>query len=150
VVLDLQSRRLDLCVGEHVEQQRTGVVGYTDALGQTLLLDVLKCLPCVLQPRFAVDDLAVRLVGEPPRWVPCLGRNILERDGEVDEVEIEVVDTPVLELLLDNGLDLLLVVECLPKLGDDEEFFALYEALLDGAGDTLAGLDLVAVVCGLC
>jgi hypothetical protein len=94
-----------------------------------------------------VDDLAVRIVGEPPRWVTCLGRNILERDREVNEVQVEVVDAPVLELLLDNGLDLFLVMECLPQLRDNEEFFAFYEALLDGAGDTLAGLDFVTVIC---
>jgi hypothetical protein len=93
-----------------------------------------------------MDDLAVCIVGEPPRWIPCLGRDILERNGEMDQVQVEVVDSPVLELLLGDGLDLLVVVECLPKLGDDEEVFALYKALLDGAGNTLASFDFVAVI----
>jgi hypothetical protein len=94
-----------------------------------------------------VDDLAVRVVGEPTRWVSCLGRNILESDGEVDQVQVKVVNAPVLELLLCDRLDLLVIVEGLPELGDDEELFALYEALLDGAGNTLAGFDFIAVIC---
>jgi hypothetical protein len=93
-----------------------------------------------------VDDLAVRVVRVPAGRVADLGCNILERDGEADQVEVKVVNTPVLELLLDNGLDLLIVVEGLPKLRDDEELLALYKTLLDGTGNTLARFDFVAVV----
>jgi hypothetical protein len=93
-----------------------------------------------------VLDLALT-VDEPAGWVALLWVDVLQSDGEVDEVEVEVVDTPVFELLLANGLDLLAVVEGLPKLGDDEEVFALDEAVLDGAGYTLAALDFVSVVC---
>jgi len=95
-----------------------------------------------------VLDLALA-VDEPARWVAHLGVDVLERDGEVDDVQVEVVDAPVGQLLLADGLDLLALVECLPQLADDEEVFALYEAVLDGAGYTLAALDFVAVVCGL-
>jgi hypothetical protein len=48
VVLDLESRRLDLCVGEQVQEQRSGVVAHTDALGQALVLELLECFPCAL------------------------------------------------------------------------------------------------------
>jgi hypothetical protein len=41
----------------------------------------------------------------------------------------------------------LLLVVGLPELGDDEEVLALHDALLDGAGDTLTTLLLVAVIC---
>jgi hypothetical protein len=68
----------------------------------------------------------------------------------MDQVQVEVVNSPVLELLLGDGLDLLVVVECLPELGDDEEVFALYKALLDGTGNTLASFDFVAVICEDC
>lgn len=146
VVLDLEGRGLDLGVCEEVEQKSARVVGNTNALGQTLCLDVFESPPCVLEASFAVDDLAVRIVREPTGWVADLGSNILERNGEVDQVQVKVVNTPVLELLLDNGLDLLVVVEGLPKLGDNEELLALYKTLLDGAGNTLARLDFVAVV----
>lgn len=65
----------------------------------------------------------------------------------MDNVEIEVVDTPISELLLEDGLDLLGFVERVPELADDEEVLALDDALLDGTGYTLSGLDLVAIIC---
>jgi len=64
----------------------------------------------------------------------------------VNNVEVKVVDSVVLELLLADGLDTLLVVERVPEFGDDEEFFTLDKAVLDGAGETLTGFLLVAVV----
>jgi hypothetical protein len=38
-------------------------------------------------------------------------------------------------------------VERVPQLGDDEEILALDDALLDGAGNALTALDLIAVIC---
>jgi hypothetical protein len=38
-------------------------------------------------------------------------------------------------------------VEGVPQLGDDEEILTLDEAILDGTGNTLTALLLVAVVC---
>jgi hypothetical protein len=82
----------------------------------------------------------------PAGGVADAGVDVLEGYGEVDEEEVEVVDLPVGELAAGDGLDALLVVEGLPQLGDDEEVFTLDEAILDGAGDALAALLLVAVV----
>jgi hypothetical protein len=64
----------------------------------------------------------------------------------VDVVDVEVVDAPVSQLLLDNGLDLLRVVERVPEFGDKDEVFALDEAVFDGTGDALAAFYFVAVV----
>jgi len=66
----------------------------------------------------------------------------------VDNVKVEVVNAPVSELLLANGSNAVLVVERVPQLGDNEEVLALDKTLVDCALDTLAGLDLVAVVAG--
>jgi hypothetical protein len=57
-----------------------------------------------------VLNLALTVV-EPTRGVSCLGRNILERDREVDDPEIEVVNAPVSQLLPGDGLNLVVVVE---------------------------------------
>lgn len=43
-------------------------------------------------------DLAI--VPKPLRWVTVTGIYIRKRDGEVNEVEIKVVETPVFELFL--------------------------------------------------
>jgi hypothetical protein len=47
VVLNLECRRLGLSVCEHIKEDRASVVGYSNALGQTLLLEVLEGSPCV-------------------------------------------------------------------------------------------------------
>lgn len=65
----------------------------------------------------------------------------------MNDVEIEVVDAPVLELLFADGLDAVVVVVGVPQFGDEEEIFSLHYTFFDGAGDTLAGFDFVAVVC---
>ena len=87
------------------------------------------------------------VVGEPWR-VAVGGVDVFEGDGEVDNVEVEVGDAPVLELLFADRLDDGVVVVGVPEFGDEEEIFALYYTFLDGAGDTLAAFDFVAVVCG--
>ena len=48
------------------------------------------------------------IIAQPLRWVTVTGIDIRERDGEVNVVEIEVVETPVPELFLRQCLDLYL------------------------------------------
>ena len=48
VVFDLEGGGLDLAVGEHVEEEGARVVAHTDALGQALVLELLKGFPCAL------------------------------------------------------------------------------------------------------
>jgi hypothetical protein len=66
----------------------------------------------------------------------------------VHDVQVEVVNTPVGELLAADRSHTIAVVEAVPQLGDDEELLALDNSLLDSAGNTLASFDLVTVVCG--
>ena len=146
VVLDLEGGGADLGVAEEVVQELGLEVGDTDALGETLLDERLHGGPGLLDGGLGGADLALA-VKVPAGRVADRGVDVLEGDGEVDQVEVEVVDTPVGELLADNGLDAVAVVEGVPELGDDEELLALDDALLDGAGNTLAALSLVAVVC---
>lgn len=65
-----------------------------------------------------------------------------------NHVKVKVIDAPVGKLLLANGLDALLVVERVPELGNNEQVLALHDTLVDRTLDTLASLDLVAVVAG--
>lgn len=62
------------------------------------------------------------------------------------DVEVEVVDAPVLELFFANGFDAGAVVEGVPELGDKEEVGAFYETVFDGSGDALAGFGFIAIV----
>ncbi len=64
----------------------------------------------------------------------------------MDNVEVKVVDAPVLELLFADGLYPVVIVEGVPKFGDKEEVGALDNAFFDGAGNALAAFLFVAVV----
>ena len=144
VVLDLEGGRADLGVAEEVVDQLALEVGDADALGEAGGDEGLEGAPGLLDGGLAGADLVALIV--PAGGVADRGVDPLEGDGEVDEVEVEVLEAPVGELLLDDGLDALSIVEGVPELGDDEELLTGDEALLDGAGNTLAALDLVAVV----
>lgn len=145
VVLDLEGGRADLGGAEEVVDQLGLEVGDTDALSKALADEGLQGRPGLQDGGLAGADLVLAIV-VPAGGVADGGVNPLKGDGEVDEVEVEVVNAPVGELLLDDGLDALGVVEGVPELGHDEELLTLHDAFRDGAGDTLAALNLVAVV----
>ena len=63
----------------------------------------------------------------------------------MDEVQVEVVDVPVLKLAFADGANALRVMEGVPEFGDDEEFRASDEVLVYGTRDTEADLEFVAV-----
>lgn len=145
VQLDLEGGRADLGVLEGVVEGLGLVVGDADAAGEALLDEALHGAPGLLVGGLGPPDLLVAVV-VPAGGVADAGVDVLEGDGEVDEEEVEVVDLPVGELPAGDGLDPVDVVEGLPQLGDDEELLALHQAVLDGAGDALAALLLIAVV----
>lgn len=94
--------------------------------------------------RLARDNI-LSIVGEA--WRIAIFRvDILQRDRKVHNVQIEVIDAPILELLLADGLDSVMVMVSVPELRYEEEVFALYKAILNGAGNALAGFLLIAVV----
>lgn len=147
VVLDLQGGGLDAGVAQEVVEQLGLEVGHADAAGEALVGEALHGLPGLLDGGLGGADLGAGVVDEPARRVADRGVDVLEGDGEVDEVEVEVVDAPVGQLAAGDGLDAVAVVEAVPQLGDDEEVLALHQAVLDGASDTLTALLLVAIVC---
>lgn len=144
VVLDLEGGRADLGVAEEVVDQLGLEVGDTNAAGEAGIDEALHGGPGLLDGGLAGANLIALVV--PAGRVADGGVDILKGDGEVNEVEVEVVDAPVGELLLDDGLDALTVVEGVPELGDDEEVLTLHNTLRDGTGNTLAALNLVAIV----
>jgi hypothetical protein len=66
----------------------------------------------------------------------------------VNQVKVNVSQTPGLVLRLSHSLGMLALVVVVPQLGRDEDVLALDEALGDGALDALACLLFVLVVVG--
>lgn len=145
VVLDLEGGRLDAGIAEQVIDELGLEVGDTDALGETGVNQLLHGGPGLLGGSLGGADLGLAVV-VPAGGVADAGVDVLKGDGEVNQVEVEVVETPVGELLLDDGLNTVAIVESVPQLGDDEEVLTLDEAILDRTGNTLTALLLVAVV----
>lgn len=146
VVLNLERSRANPGVDEGVIHRLGLVVGDADASSKAGIDQLLHGSPGLLEGGLAPSDLALAVV-EPSGRIADAGVNVLEGSGEVDEEEVKVVNLPVGKLLAGDGLDLVLVVEGLPQLGDDEEILTLHDALLDGAGNTLTTLLFVAIVC---
>ena len=53
-----------------------------------------------------ITEVDLAIITKPLRWVTVTGIYVCKRDGKVNEVKIEVVKTPVLELFLRHCLGL--------------------------------------------
>ena len=144
MVFDLECSWSDLCVAEEVHEELTVEITDTDGFGHALANKLLHGRPSLLNGGFAGNNI-LAVEGETG-WVSLRGVDVFQRNWEVDNVEVEIVDTPVFELLFADGLDAIMVVEGVPEFGYEEEIGAFDNAFFDGAGDTLAGFLFVAVV----
>ena len=144
VMLDLEGGRLDLGIPKEIHDQLSVEVADANALGKTILGQALHRGPRLLDGGVPGHDF-LAVIGEAGR-VPYGRVDVFQRDGEVHDVQVKVVDAPVAELFLADGLDTLAIVERIPQLGHDEEVLALDDAFLNGASYTLAGLDLIAII----
>lgn len=152
VVLDLQHAKRQLVVRQNVVDELRVEVGNADAAHESVgvllsLNQLLESLPRLLD-RDARQRRRLRLllVGPEARVADLVEGNELQGDGEVDQEQVEVAETPGLILeagLLERVLPLMVVV---PELGGDEEILALDDTLLNGTADTLSCLGAVGVV----
>jgi hypothetical protein len=88
----------------------------------------------------------IMLVAEAYRIADLLGRNVFESDREMDQVEIDVAQTPCLVLRFGLRESVFFAVVVVPELGDDEDILTLDESFVDGTLDTLSCFSLVLVV----
>ena len=143
-MFDLEGCGMDLGVAEEIHEELAVEVADADGFGHTLADELFHSGPRLLDRGVAGNDV-LAVVGEAGR-VAFRGVDVFEGDGEVDDVEVKVVDTPVLELLFADRLDSVVVVEGVPEFGDKEEVGAFDYALFDGASDALTGFLFVTVV----
>lgn len=146
VVLDLQCCGANAGIAQQIHQQLGAEVANANAAGQLLVNEAFHSAPCLVDG--CVGELDLAFGSRPAGRVSHGGIQVLQGDGEVNDVQVEIIDAPVSELLARDGLDLVGFVEAVPELGDDEELLALDETVLDGTSYTLAGFDLIAVVYG--
>jgi hypothetical protein len=146
VALDLVDGRCDTSTVNEGLEVLLGVVGDTDRAG-LLLGQLCHGLPCVDDGN-VVEHLDVVAL-EREKVVVGVGL-LVESDGEVDEVKVEVVEAELSQAVVESGGDILGAVLGVPQLGCDEDVLALEsrnltaESLLEGLSDLL----LVAVDLG--
>ena len=144
VVFDLQRLRHVFGVTLDVQHESTVVIADADGLDQAGVVERFHGVVRLFERGFAQGEFVVFV--EETGGVPHRRVDVFQRDGEVDDVQIEVIDAPIRELFLADGTHALFVVERVPELGDEEQLFALHEAVGDGSLYSFAGFFLVAVV----
>lgn len=144
--LDLEDRWFDLGVGEDISDQRGTHVTDADGLNETLVVELLHGSPRLVNWHwiFKHGTVALWMIG-PLWWVMVLEWNVLERNWEMNQVEVDVVEAEVLEGPLASWLDVLLSMLGVPELGGDEEILTLDDTLIDGSLDALTGFLFVAI-----
>lgn len=111
-MFDLERRGDDLGVAEEIHDQDGGEIADADATGQSRGDEGFHCRPGLLDGGGAFNDVSFlfSVVGEARRV--AVGRvDVFQGNGEVHDVEVEVVDAPVLQLLFANRFDAFGVVE---------------------------------------
>lgn len=77
-----------------------------------------------------------------------VGLNKRKRDGEMNQVEIDVTQTPGFVLGLCHFQGVLSLVVVVPQLGGDEDVLSLDETFINGTLDALTGfLFILVIVC---
>lgn len=146
VVFDLQDgERVARVRGDVVEDLALGV-GDADGFGQPLVHHLLERLPRLLDRDVGARDRLLFRVLPPPGIPELFPGNVLQRDGEVDQVEIDVFESPRFVLGLCHLQRVLARVVVVPEFGRDEDLRPLHQPVLDGALDPLTGFFFVLIV----
>lgn len=119
VQFDLEDGRLDLAVAEHVQDGLDVEVGDTNVAGLAVFNDLLEFAPAVLDGGAFIGELVLAGLDPAGGRVGFSDGSVLTGDREVDQVQVDVVETQVLELLVKGRADVILVVVGVPQLGDD-------------------------------
>lgn len=144
-MLNLQRHGYDPCVSQQVQYQGALEVGYANGFGKAFVDKLFHCFPGFGNACFSGRDFLAAFIF-PAGGIPSLWIDVLQRDGEVHDVQVPVVEACVFELLFAYRLDSLLVMEGVPEFGDEEEVFSLYKTVPDGAADTLSCFLFISVV----
>ena len=144
VMFDLEDRRNNLGVAEEIEDQGTVEIADADTAGESGSHERFHCGPGFLDGGGA-SDYVFSVVCEA--WRVAFRRvDVLQGDREMHDVEIEVIDPPVLKLLPANRFNTFSVMERIPQLRNEEELFPFDYAFLDGSRNALAAFYLVPIV----
>jgi len=148
VQLDLQHGRLNLSVLQDIVDLAGVDVAAADVSRHLVVNERLHCVPGVLVASLIVENHRVVIGVHPLRRILALNSHELLGNGEVNQVQIEVLKLQICEGLLAGHFNLISSVEGVPQLADDEKIFSINETFSDGAFDTFTDFLLITVVTG--
>lgn len=97
--LNLQDSWFDLCVAHDLSDLGSANVAETDVAHESLFDQCFHCLPSLLvchslvkdHPWFALVNFVIEV--DPFRWVQLIDRNVSQRDWEMNQVQVQVINT---------------------------------------------------------
>lgn len=102
-----------------------------------------SCVHSLTAPRLGdwdICELHARIVTvwvvDPFRRVSNLDGHILQRDREMDQVQVHIVQLEILQRLPTSKLDVLCSVEGVPQLGSDPQFLRAFSRAVAIAAKT--------------
>ena len=138
----MEDGRLDSGVSKDVPQSLAVPVAPPDVPDQPFVHEALHGRPGVSHRyRLELHPLLLRAgVVYPLGRVADIEGDELEADGEVYEVEVEIVEAEVLETLPACGLHMLRVVVSVPQLRGHEQILPLTESASNAVSDATSDL----------
>lgn len=116
-VFTLEDSGLDVGIGQEIQNELDIKVGDTNVLGLARLGNLFHLAPAILHGRAFKLNLGGTIGLIPAWWISGFQSNVLQRNREMDEIKIDIIETHVLELLFESRAHIVLVVIGVPELG---------------------------------
>lgn len=146
VHFDLQHGGLDAGIGKDFTKHGGADVGNANSFGETCVDELFHGAPGIgVGHRDGAHGLAS---GGPAGRIHFVEGDEFERDGEVDEVEVELPDAEIGEGLFAGRTDVLGLVVSVPELAGHPEIVASTQPGVKGGSDSFPDKTFIAVVCG--
>ena len=133
---NLQNCWFNLGILDDVDNFNTSDIANSNIPHQAISNELLHCSPSLLVSHCVIwlHSRVSRLRIVDPLWrVSDLRVNILQRNGEVDKIKINIVETKILKSSFAGRSDVLRVMECIPEFRNHKELFSLDDALVNSS-----------------
>ena len=129
-------------------KQARVVVAYADMANAIGLIESLHGCTGLVKRTPCWSHAGIRFVGvkKPLWWIASLKRDEFERDGEMNEVKVEIIELQIRQRAIKGKRDMLRRVIGIPELRGYPKVFAGDEPIYDCPLDAVANLRLIAVV----
>ncbi len=146
VHFDLQDGWLDAGVGKNLTKHSGTDIRNSYAFGEAGVDEFFHSTPrIVIRYGYWLHGFGS---GGPAGRIHFVERNEFERDGEVDEEEVELFEPQIIQSFFASGANMLGLVVSVPKFAGDPEVVAGAQSGFDGGVDSFSNEGFIAIVGG--